>query len=59
MRVGKSGGGEADGLKGSVEFLAQCDVMLVQRVFRPRAAGPDDTGQQRLDDLLAEEEVGA
>ena len=41
------------------ELLAQCDVMLVQSVFWPRAAGTDDVGQQRLDDLLAEEEVGA
>ena len=59
MGAGKSGGDEADGLKGAMKFLAQCDVMLVQRVFRPRAPGVDDAGQQRLDDLLAEEEVGA
>ena len=59
--VGKLGGAEADGLKGSMEFFAQCDVMLVQSgaVFRRPAAGADDAGQQRLDDLLAEEEVGA
>jgi hypothetical protein len=42
-----------------MKFLAQCDIMLVQRVFWPRAAGMDDAGQQRFDDLLAEEEVGA
>jgi hypothetical protein len=39
---------KADGLKGSMKFLAQCDVMLIQRVFWPRAAGMDDAGQQRL-----------
>src|SRR5260370_17301528 len=60
-RVAKSGGGEADGLKGSMEFLAQCDVMFVQSggAFRRRAPGPDDAGQQRLADLLPLLEVGA
>ena len=39
-----------------MEFFAQCDVMLVQSgaVFRRPAAGAEDAGQQRLDDLLAD-----
>ena len=60
-RVAKSGGGKADGLKGSMEFLAQCDVVFVQSggVFWPRAQGAYDASQQRLNDLLAQKEVGA
>src|SRR5437016_13372926 len=55
-----SGGCQADGFKGSIEFLAQRDVMLIQGVtdFGWATAWTHDAGQQRLDDLLAQKEVG-
>src|SRR5437588_5299162 len=55
-----SGGCQADGFKGSIEFLAQRDVMLIQGVadFGWATAWTHDAGQQRLDDLLTQKEVG-
>ena len=55
-----SGGCQADGFKGSMEFLAERDVMLIQGIvdFGWATARTHDAGQQRLDDLLAQEEVG-
>jgi hypothetical protein len=48
-----SGGCQADGLKGSLEFVAQRDVMLIQggNDFGRPAMRTDDAGQKRLDDL--------
>ena len=54
------GGCQADGFKGSMEVFAQPDVVLIQGggSFGWAATRTRDAGQQRLDDLLAQEEVG-
>jgi hypothetical protein len=51
----------AQGFKGSVELLAEADVVLIDRGLGLGrwAKGTDDTGKQRLDDLVAQDEVGA
>jgi hypothetical protein len=50
-----SGDCQADGFKGSMEFLAQRDVMMIQggADFGRPATGTDDAGQYGLDDFLA------
>src|SRR5215469_12438673 len=52
---------KADGFKGSVEFLAEPDVVLIDRglVLWRSAKGTHDTGKQRFDDLVAQDEVSA
>src|SRR5262249_62150338 len=50
-----------DGFKGSVELLAEPDVMLIDRglVLWGWAKGTHDSSKQRFDDLVAQDEVGA
>src|SRR5262249_25618742 len=51
---------KADGFKGSVEFLAEPDVVLIVRalVLWRSTEGTHNPGKQRFDDLLAQDEVG-
>ena len=55
------GWGDADGAKGSAEFFAQGNIVLVQGCtgFRRLALAAEDARQYWLDDFVAEKEVGA
>jgi hypothetical protein len=49
-----SSGRKADGFEGSVELLAEPDVVLIDRglVVWRSAKGTHDTGKQRFDNLV-------
>src|SRR6516165_1364794 len=52
---------EPDGFKGSVELLAEPDVVLIDRGldFGRPSKGTHNTGKQRFDDLVPQDEVSA